>query len=232
MAAVQSATQEKQDYSKALTSLKSGSSVKVRVPSMEDVVEVYIHSVYKAFYSTPCTKGMGKEDYYDKAVSLLYADADKAEEAGNKEKAQELKDTAYQLKAKARYLFGFFSLTEGGVPIILDLSKKQAQSIFAVLNKYEKKIGSLAFEISKNGSGTSTQISVTPIIDEDDLSDKEKKAFAETAGTAFPEEIYSNVLKVKTEEEQLEDLRTFGFDVSRLGVGSAPVADSDAEVEF
>jgi len=60
------------------------------------------------------------------------------------------------LKAKPRYLFGFFNLADGE-EIIVDLTKAQARVVVAAIEKYAKKIDKLAFELSKEGSGTSTQ---------------------------------------------------------------------------
>ena len=215
--ALKSMTEEKKDFSKVLVPLKSGSSYKVRIPSTEDFVEYYAHSVYKKIKTTPCTKPSGQPDLYDRAVDILYKDANEAAKAGDEKKAEELREQARLLKAKPRYLFGFFNLADGE-EIIVDLTKAQARVVVAAIEKYAKKIDKLAFELSKEGSGTNTQVSLSPIIDEDDLSDTERKNFEATAGKSFDESLYEKVLKVKSEEEQIEDLRNFGFDVSKLGI--------------
>lgn len=225
-AAAESATTEKKDFSKAIVSLKSGTTLKVRIPSVHESAEVYMHSVYKVFYSTPCTPG----DLYCKAVDLLYQDAKAAK---SEDEAEEIRQQAYQIKGKPRYLFGFFNL-ENGEPVIIDLSKKQAQVIYAAANKYEKKLDKLAFEISKTGTGTGTTVSIAPVIDmDDDLTDTERKNFDATAGKEIDEEIYENCLYVKGEAEQIEDLTKFGFDVSRLGVSGGdevkPIEDGPGE---
>lgn len=215
--ALKSVTEDKKDFSKVLVSFKSGSSYKVRIPSTEDFAEYYAHSVFKKFYTTPCTKASGQPDLYDRAVDILYKDANAAAKAGDEKRAEELRGQARLLKAKPRYLFGFFNLADGE-EIIIDLTKAQARVVVAAIEKYAKKIDKLAFELSKEGSGTSTQVSLTPIIDEDDLTEAERKNFEATAGKVFDETLYEKVLKVKSEEEQIEDLRAFGFDVSRLGI--------------
>jgi hypothetical protein len=216
--AAQSATQEKQDFSKALVSLKSGTSLKVRVPSNEDFVEWYCHSVFKKFYSTPCTKPAGQPDLYDKAVDILYKEADAAKKAGNEDRAEELRNEAYQLKAKPKYLFGFYNLPDGQ-PIVIDVSKKQAQALIGTIDKMANRLDRKAFELSKTGTSTSTTVSLLPI-DEEDLSDAEIKNFEATAGKAFPDELYEKVLFVKPESDQINDLKAFGFDVSKLGINS------------
>ncbi|MCS1350353.1 hypothetical protein [Mechercharimyces sp. CAU 1602] len=212
--AAESANEEKADVSQVLRSLKSGSSFKVRVPSTEDFVEYFAHGVFGKFYTTPCTKPGGEEDYYDKAVDHLYT---KVNEEEDEDKKQVLRDQAYQLKAKPRYLFGFINL-EDGLPLIVDLTKNQAKSVISAIDKYTKKIGTFPFELSKEGMKMATKVSLTPVIDEDDLTEQERKHFESTAGKAFDDLLYEKVLKVRKEEEQIEDLKAFGFDVRKLGV--------------
>lgn len=223
-AAFESMNAEEKDYSKVLVPFKSGSTYKVRVPSVEDYVEWFAHSVYGKFFTTPCTKPTGKADLYDQAVDLLYQDAREAQKAGDEAKAKELRDQAYSLKAKPRYLFGFFNL-EDGAEIIVDLTRAQARAVVAAIEEYAQQINQFAFKLTKTGTGTATQVSLAPIIS--GLSDTEREHFEATAGKEFDESLYGKVLQINSEEKQIEDLRKFGFDVSRLGVGEAvqPVAD-------
>lgn len=223
-AAVASATQEKQDMSKVMFSLKSGQSVKVRIPSLNEVAEVFMHSVFKTFYSTPCDK----VDLYCELASALY---DKAKNEKDEKKAEEIRNTAYMLKGKPRYLFGFYNLADGQ-PIIVDLSKKQAQVIFAATAKFEKKLDTKAFEISKSGSGTATTLTIMPL-DEEDLTADETKHFEATKGKAIDDAIYENCLFVKDKAEQLKDLQAFAnnYDINLadygIEVGAATSADDE-----
>lgn len=214
-----------------LKSFKSGTTYKVRVPSATDFVEYYNHSVYKVFYSTPCTRASGQEDMYDKAVDLIYKDANNAKKAGDESRAEDLKQKAYQLKAKPKYLFGFFDLEEDGEPLIIDVSKKQAQALITGIEKFSKRLDKTAFEISKTGTGTSTTVSIMPVLDiDEDLTEAEQEAFKNTKGKEFPEELYGKVFKTKSTDEQIEDLKAFGFDVGRLGYETdevTPIEDSD-----
>jgi hypothetical protein len=229
-AAAESATQEKQDFSKALVSFKSGTTYKVRLASDEDFVEYNAVSVFKSINTTPVSPG----NMYAKAVDLLYKDAEAAKKAGDEAKAEELRNQAYLLKPKPRYLFGFINLADGQ-PIVIDVSKKQAQALITSIDKYAKKLDKLAFELSKSGQSTSTTVTLSPIIDEDDLTDVERKNFEASAGKAFPDETYENVLYEKDAAEQIEDLRVFGFDVSRLGAsvdeGVTPITE-DGEQDY
>lgn len=236
--AAESAFQEGSNFSNTLVSFKSGTTYNVRVPSTEDFAEVYIHSVFKVFFSVPCTKSMGEEDLYCQATSMLYDDARAAKDAGNEKEAEKIRDKAYQLKAKPRYLIGFFNL-EDGEPIIVDVSKKQAQTIITAIDKFSNRINTMAFELSKTGTGQNTTVSLMPILD--DLTDVEQKNFDATAGKEFPQELFGKVLKVKDVNEQYNDLKAFGFDVNRLDVDIntddpevAPIneVDEDPTVNF
>lgn len=217
------------DYSNYLKSFRSGTNYVVRVPSAEDYVEYWNHSVYKVFYSCPCMKAAGQgEDLYDKAVDVIYNEANKLDDGDEKDK---LLEQARQLKARPRYLFGFFDL-EDGEPFVIDVSKNQAQTFINAIEKFEKKISKVAFEIEKQGSGTSTTVSMTPVMDmEEDLNDKQKENFEATADKEFPEEIFENVLRIKPENDQLADLKNFGFDVSKIGYGGTEDANTEEEAE-
>jgi len=219
--AAKSATAEQQqDASKALVTLKSGTTLKVRVLSKDDSAEYFAASVYKVFNTTP----VAPDNLYQKAANILFEQAKKAKSDAE---AEELKTQARQLKPKPRYLFGFVNL-ETGEPIVVDLSKAQAQVIYQALNKFEKKIGKVAFELAKSGTGTSTVVSLTPILDMDeDLTEVERKNFEEADGKEFPAELFEKVLYMKTEEEQIADLKAFGFDVSLLGVDGAESGGDD-----
>ncbi|MDR9792726.1 hypothetical protein Q8A72_07015 [Aeribacillus pallidus] len=223
-AAKSATTEQQQDASKALVTLKSGTTLKVRVLSKDDSAEYFAASVFKVFNTTP----VAPDNLYQKAANILFEQAKKAKSDAE---AEELKTQARQLKPKPRYLFGFINL-ENGEPIVVDLSKAQAQVVYQALDKYEKKIGKVAFELSKSGTGTSTVVSLSPILDMDeDLTDTERENFAKADGKEFPAELFEKVLYMKTEAEQIEDLKAFGFDVSLLGVDGAE-SESDDNLPF
>jgi len=223
-AAKSATTEQQQDASKALVTLKSGTTLKVRVLSKDDSAEYFAASVFKVFNTTP----VAPDNLYQKAANVLFEQAKKAKSDAE---AEELKTQARQLKPKPRYLFGFINL-ENGEPIVVDLSKAQAQVVYQALEKYEKKIGKVAFELSKSGTGTSTVVSFSPVLDMDeDLTDTERENFAKADGEEFPAELFEKVLYMKTEAEQIEDLKAFGFDVSLLGVDGAE-SESDDNLPF
>jgi hypothetical protein len=227
-AAAESATAEKKDFSKSLVPFKSGTTYKVRLASDEDYCEYMACSVFKIFYTSP----VAPDNLYQKAVDLLYADAKQSEDAGDSAKAEEIRDQAYQLKPKPRYLFGFINLADGQ-PIIVDTSKAQAKVLIAAIEKYAKKIGKVAFELSKDGQGTSTTVSLSPVLDmDDDLSDVERTNFEKASDTQVPDDLYENVLYVKDADEQQQDLVAFGFDVSRLGLDGGTAQSNDPTDQF
>lgn len=227
--AAKSAQQESTDYSKLLTSLKSGDTIKVRLLTSKDFVEYFAASVYKVFYTTPVTPG----NLYQKACDVLYKEAKEVRDSDEK-LSKELSDKAYSLKPKARYLFAFIDLGSGE-PIIVDLTKNQAQSVITSITKYEKRIGKLAFELSKTGSGTSTAVTLSPVIDmEEDLTDKERENFNKPKVDEIADELFENALVLKSHDEQVADLVAFGFDVSKLGIEGDDVKpiESDGGVEI
>jgi hypothetical protein len=225
---MESATEQSVDYSKILKPFTSGKSYNVRVPNPVAFVEYFAHSVYKVFYTTPCTTPSGNKDLYCKAVDLLYDDAKKAEEAGNDKLNEEIRDEAYALRKKKRYLVGFISL-EDGEPIILDLTKNQAEDIIDVMKKRKKQLTEYAFTVSKTGMGTATKTALDLILDaEEELTADELKQFEATAEKAFDESLFEKVLNVADEEQQIKDLEAFGFDVTRLGIESGKDAAEDA----
>ena len=216
--AFEQVTAEKVDYSKVLKSFTSGKSYTVKLVP-EAYVLYYAHSVYKCFYTTPCTG----DDLYDKAVKVLYDEADAMTKAGADEKAIEAKrDEAYSLKAKERYLVGFIGLDDGEpTPMIIDLTKKQAKTIIAAIKKNAGKAEKFAFTVGKEGSGQATTVSLDIIVDDEDMTAQAKKNFdkAIASGTKFDDELFEKVLSVASEDQQIEDLTKFGFDVARIGIG-------------
>jgi hypothetical protein len=233
-AAAESALAEKEDLSNALVSLKSGTSFKVRIASAADFIEYFAASVYKVFWTTPVEPG----SLYQKAAAVLYDDAKKAKDAGDETKADELRNQAYQIKPKPRYLLGFINLADGQ-PIVVDLSKAQAKVIIAAIEKSAKKLDRKPFELAKDGKSTSTVVSLTPL-DLEDLSDAEAKVFEATADAKVPDDLYEKVLSVKSIDDQAEDLEKFGFDVSRIGIDNGdpfindgkPIEVSDEDIPF
>lgn len=223
-AAAQQAAKEKQTYEKLLKTFKSGDSYKVRIAGPADFAMYTSHGVYvkggQGIFTTPCVHG--DDCPYCAAVKEYWDD-------WNTSEIQESKDIATQLSSKERYLFGFVNLDDN-TPLILDFSKKQAKGLISMIKKNEKKLDKFAFEIAKEGTGQATQIVLSIIVDPDeDLNDTQRANFDASAEFVFEDEMFE-VLPVKSITEGIEDLRKFGFDISRIS-GAAPSTPSTPVTE-
>ncbi|MDR7001615.1 hypothetical protein [Neobacillus niacini] len=213
-------------------SLKSGSSYKVRVLGTADLIRFYSYGIFKRVNSFVAknpsiknAKGYPVENYtpWDSAFQYYNDIKRKAQDAGNADKEKEYAELAYQFKAKERYALGFIDLATGE-PIIIDLSKKQAQTVHAVIKKNEKKLGKVAFELSKSGSGQQTTVMLSLLFDlDEDLDDKERKNFeAYDAVDGLPKEfdmsLFDGLLYEADDKEMTESLVAAGFDISLIGL--------------
>lgn len=222
------ATNEGGNGNKAeFASFKSGTSYKVRVLGTADLIRFYSYGLYKKVNSFVAknpsvrnARGFAESNFtaWDLASNYYNELRRKAEDAGQSAKVEEYKAEAAKYRAKERFALGFIDLATGE-PIIVDLSKKQAQGVHAVIKKYEAKLGKLAFELSKSGSSTATVVSLSPIIDADeDLSDKEREHFEKLDGTTFDMTLFDGLLYEADEKEMTENLVAAGFDITLIGL--------------
>jgi hypothetical protein len=226
-AAVTSATTEKDTKTSAIVTFSSGTSLKVRIKSKDDSVEYYAYSVFgKVNTFIPKEQAERNDKGYvtanptvwDRAAQLLYDDAKALKDAGDEAGVEKIRQQAYLLKGKPKYLIGLGSL-ETGEDIVVDLTPKQAAGVFAAIAKYEKKLDKLAFELSKTGSSTNTVVSLSPILDMDeDLTDAERTNFAKCGEKPFDDKLFDGCLYVADEAEQTKNLVIAGFDIGRLGL--------------
>ncbi|WEY98927.1 hypothetical protein P5634_13735 [Bacillus subtilis] len=208
------------------TSFTSGTSFKVRVLGTEDLIRFYSYGIYKKVNSFVAQnpsdindKGFPEGNFTPWDLAWKYYQDLKREAAdkGDSQAEEKYKEEASKYRVKERYALGFIDLATGE-PIIIDLSKKQAKTVYAVILKYEKKLGKVAFELEKTGSGTSTTVSLTPVIDmDDDLTDKERENFAKYADKQFDMKLFDGLLFEADEKTQLENLVAAGFDISLIG---------------
>src|SRR5699024_9982545 len=131
----------------------------------------------------------------------------------------------YKYKPKQRFALGFIDL-DTGEPIIIDLSKNQAQAVHGVIKRSEKRLDRVPFELEKSGQGTSTVVSLTPLF-EDDLTEKQAKNFAD-APEEFDMALFDGLLYEMDEDEQIEKLIESGFDISLIGL-EAPEKKKEAD---
>lgn len=226
-----------------IVSFKSGTTYKVGVKSLNDVAEYYGYSVFKKVNTfvpkNPATRNArgfieANPTVWDRAAELLYADAKKAEEAGaSAADVEAIRNEAYLYRGKQRFLRAFYDLTTGK-DIVVDLSPKQEKTLKAVIEKYAKKLGKVAFELSKTGTSTNAVVALSPILDMDeDLTDEERANFAKIGDAPFDLELFETCLYVADEAEQTKNLVIAGFDIARLGLSiganaAATKIDDDA----
>lgn len=212
------------------TSLKSGTTLTVKVLGTADLISFYSYNIFKQVDSfvaenpsKKSKKGYPVENLtpwdkawkYHKDLSEDFNDKD-GQEAG-------------KYRPKKRFAFGFLDL-DAGEPIVIDLSHKQGQAVHKAITKYEGKgkLDKLAFELTKEGEKTNTVVSLTPVVDmEDDLSDAQRKNF-DNAPDQFGAELFDGLVYEADEEEQIDLLVKAGFDVSLIGLKQTP-KDEDGE---
>lgn len=214
------------------TQLKSGGNFKVRVMGVADLITFRSYGIYKQISSFVAkvpsvysAKGFPESNLtpWDKAsehYSKLAFDAE-----GDADKQKELRAEASKYRGKQRFALGFIDL-DTGTPIIIDLSKKQAQAVHTVIKKNEKKLGTKAFELEKTGSDTSTQVIMSPL-DLDDLTDKQQAKFSEWDDKSFDMSLFEGLLYEADEAEQIRLLTQAGFDISLIGLGDAPSTQNE-----
>ncbi|WP_258320587.1 hypothetical protein [Bacillus licheniformis] len=159
----------------------------------------------------------------------------KAKEAGDEDEAKAHGEEAWKYCGKERYSMGFIDL-ESGKEIIVDLSRNQAQDVYATIQKYEKKLGKLAFELTKTnttGKSKDTKVSLTPLIDfEEDLTEQERANFAKFDGKEFNAKLFDGLLFEADEKTQIENLVAAGFDISLIGLSLGAESNNEKSNEI
>lgn len=219
------------------TSFKSGTSFKVRILGMTDFIHFRSYGIFKQVNSfsakNPATynaKGYPVDNLgaWDKAANHY---SKLAFDTTDSEKQKELRNEAYKYRAKERFAMGFIDL-DTGLPIILDVSKAQALSIHTIIRKNEKKLGKVAFELEKNGQGTSTTVLLSPLSldpEDDELNDKQRANYTKYDDKQFDMTLFEGLLFEADETEQLKLLTQAGFDIALIG--AAKSADTPADTE-
>ncbi|WP_339168779.1 hypothetical protein MKY61_19995 [Bacillus sp. FSL M8-0315] len=220
-----------------------GTTYKVRVLGAEDLMQYYGYGIYKKVNtfvarnpSTRNEKGYVVSDHtpWDLAEKYYRDLQFKAKEAGDEDEAKAHGEEAWKYCGKERYSMGFIDL-ESGKEIIVDLSRNQAQDVYATIKKYEKKLGKLAFELTKTnttGKSKDTKVSLTPLIDfEEDLTEQERANFAKFDGKEFNAKLFDGLLFEADEKTQIENLVAAGFDISLIGLSLGAGSDDEKDNE-
>src|SRR5690625_1950766 len=208
------------------SSFKSGTTYFVKGLGTADLIQFFSYGIFKQVNSFVAEKpskktanGFPVEDLtpWDKAY-LYHREL-------SKEWTDEHGQEASKYRAKQRFAMGFFDLSSGE-PIIIDVSKNQAQAIHGNIKKYEKRLDQMAFELSKQGSGRDTTVSLSPVMfPEEDLTEIQQKNLAE-APEEFDMKLFDGILFEADEAQQIENLIQAGFDISLLGL-EAPKKEED-----
>ena len=211
------------------TQLRVGESFKVRVMGTQDFIGFYSYGIFKKVNSfvakDPCkrnAKGYPESNLtpWDLACDYHQKRAFEANEKGDEATYKTERAEASLYRGKQRFGFGFIDLATGK-PIVIDISKNQATSVVATINKYAKKLNKLAFELAKSGSGTKVTVTLTPFIDfEDDLTEKEQANFHKWDDKVFDPNNFEGLLYEMDNKEQIAMLKQVGFDVSLIGLGA------------
>lgn len=232
------ATNEGGGSSAEFAPFKSGTSYRVRIMTPNDLIAYYGYSIFKVVNTFVAQKpsklngkGFPEKDLtlWDKAAQYY---SDLAFKESDEAKKKELKESASLYRGSTRFVFGFIDL-DTGLPIYIDLSKKQALAVHSVITKNAAKLGKKAFELEKTGQSTSTQVMLSPL-DLDDLNAKQAANFEKAEG--FASFSFDGLLYESDEAQQAEDLRKAGFDLSLIGYDGGNAAEqadqSPAEEDF
>ncbi|MBO0602739.1 hypothetical protein I2483_13810 [Sporosarcina sp. E16_3] len=210
-------------------SFKSGTSYFVKVLGTADLISFFSYGIFGKVHSfvaeTPSKKSAkgypidaltvwDKAWKYHKDLSKDFNDAH-GQEAG-------------KYRAKERFAMGFFDLSTGE-PIIVDVSKNQAQAIHGIITKNEKRLDKMVFELSKQGASTSTTVSLSPVMyPDEDLTDVQRANIAK-APEAFDMALFNGLLFEADEQQQIDNLVQAGFDISLIGLTKTAATETPVD---
>lgn len=218
--------------------LPSGTTLKVKLAGSSAVMRYFGYGVYKRVHTfiaeTPSERNdkgfvsakhtpwdKASQHFYDKSFAMLdgIKDADEIKAIKDSAAYKAFSGEGFKFSGKPRYAVGFIDI-EVGKEVVLDFTKKQFNEVIKpALVKYGAKKDKVAFEISKEGSGTDTKISVMPMLDmEDDLTEKERANFDKFIEKEFNVKLFEGLLFEADEKTQIENLVAGGFDITLIGL--------------
>ena len=229
--------------------LPSGTTLKVKLTGLDNVMRYFGYGVFKRVNTFIADKpsernakgfveanhtpwDLASKYYYDKAFKLIEGKDDAEAKAIKDSKAyKDLSSEGYKYAGKPRYAIGFIDI-EVGKEIVLDFTKTQFNDVIKpMLVKHDGKKDSRAFEISKEGAGTNTKITLMPVLDQDeDLTDKERANFDKFVGKEFNKANFEGLLFEADEKTQVENLVAAGFDISLIGYSIGGVSNDSQEI--
>jgi hypothetical protein len=233
--------------------LPAGTTLKVKLVGLNAVMRYFGYGVYKRVNTFIAEKpsdrdakgfvsgnhtpwDLASKHYYDKAFALT-KDKSEAEIKVIKDGAEykALSSEGYKYSGKQRWAIGFIDL-EVGKEIVLDFTAKQFNEVIKpALIKYDAKRDKVAFEIAKDGAGTNTKISLSPVLDMDDeteITAKEKANFEKFIGKEFDLKKFEGLLFEADEKQQTENLVAAGFDITLIGLSIGANNEQIGEEEY
>jgi hypothetical protein len=227
--------------------LPAGTTLKVKLVGLNAVMRYFGYGVYKRVNTFIAEKPSDRNDkgfvaanhtpwdlaskhYYDQAFKLIEGIEDKDEIKAVKDgaKYKALSSEGYKYSGKQRYAIGFIDL-EVGKEIVLDFTAKQFNEVIKpALIKYDAKRDKVAFEIAKDGAGTNTKITLSPVLDMDDeteITAKERANFDKFVGKEFDLKKFEGLLFEADEKMMIENLVAAGFDITLIGLNIGGATD-------
>ena len=200
------------------TSFKSGSKFYVKVLGDRDIKPFYSYGIFNVVNSFVPEKQPKRDKFGNPIDDLTPWDlAYKYHKDKSKDWTDEHSQEASKYRAKLRFAMGFYDLTSGE-QIVIDVSKNQAQAIHGVIKKFAGRLDKMAFELAKTGKGTSTTVSLTPVMfPEEDLTDEQRANF-DKAPEEFDHAKFEGINYEASYDEQVENLIKAGFDISLIGL--------------
>lgn len=228
------------------TKFNDGTTLKVRVKNLTqtgipDIATYYNYGIFNKVYSfvpekdpTRDAKGFVVDNHnpWDLAAKYYYDKANEVKGDGStEEEVKKLRDKGYQFLGKKKVMIGLYDLTKGK-DIVIDVSPKQYNTIKNALLDYleDDQYKDLAFKISKKGTGQSTVVTVTPVINPaKGLTDEERENFDSSLDEPFNDTLFDGVLYEADYNEQLENLVKAGFNLSLIGLKAPENAEEGTE---
>ncbi|EUJ23746.1 hypothetical protein MFLO_15805 [Listeria floridensis FSL S10-1187] len=172
------------------------------------------------------TWDLASKFYQDQASELIEKGKSKEDDD-----VKALRTEAAKYRSKRRYIVPFVDLNSGEL-IYVDFSKNQMKNVNSIVEKQhaKNKLNKLAFELEKTGEGRDTVVSLTPVIDADDLT-KEQQEHLKNVNIEEQAPDFEGLTFVCDEAQQIEKLTEAGFDVKLIGL-NPNTTETDPTEEF
>lgn len=215
------------EVSNEFTYLKSGNTYVVKVPGL-NIISAFVYGSYQKGINSFVAENESKKSAKGFPVDNLtpFDLAWKYYKDKSDDWQDEMSAEANHYRCQRKFTIGFYDLD--GVdkddkpevkPIMVEFTRNQAKVIVDSIKKYEKRLDQFAFELSKQGSGTGTTVSLSLIPVIEDMTERQQKNFEESPSD-FDAKNFEGLHYVMSDEEQVETLTRAGFDISLVGLES------------